>query len=157
MSTYHLVDEFHQKFGVPHGDPKHPTLDFERVRLRFDLIAEEFCELIAALYGENTAEDVRADIAGAIWFAQRIEDMDPRTGDIVEVADALGDLEVVINGFALEAGIPLPSVIAEIHRSNMSKLGADGEPILREDGKILKGPNYTEPDIEGVLDGTVYA
>jgi predicted HAD superfamily Cof-like phosphohydrolase len=71
--------------------------------------------------------------------------------DIVGIADALGDLAYVIAGAALEFGIPLEEVIEEIHRANMSKLGADGKPITRADGKSLKGPNYTPPDIAGVL------
>lgn len=71
--------------------------------------------------------------------------------DEVEVADALGDLIYVIYGTAISFGIDLDAVVAEIHRSNMSKLGEDGKPIYREDGKVLKGPNYFKPDILGVL------
>ena len=71
--------------------------------------------------------------------------------DVVEAADALADLDYVIAGMALEAGIPHPDVVREVHRANMSKLGADGQPILREDGKILKSDGYTPPDVRGVL------
>lgn len=71
--------------------------------------------------------------------------------DIVGVADALGDIIYIAIGTALEYGIDLAAVWNEIQRANMSKLGADGKPIFREDGKVLKGPNYTPPDIRKVL------
>lgn len=145
MSTFVKVKEFHYAFKAPVGDEAEPTLNFDRLQMRFDLIAEEFCELVEALYGREAAEWIDAEIRDSIVG------IDPRGGDIVEAADALADMEVVINGFAIEAGIPLDLVINEVHDSNMSKLGADGEPILREDGKILKGPNYVKPDVAGVL------
>jgi len=66
-------------------------------------------------------------------------------------ADALADLIYVIYGMALETGIDLASVLAEVQRSNMSKLGADGMPVYREDGKVLKGPDYFPPNVEAVL------
>lgn len=70
--------------------------------------------------------------------------------DIVGVADALADIIYVAVGTALEYGIPLADVWAEVQRSNMSKL-VNGVALKREDGKVLKGPGYTPPDIEGVL------
>lgn len=73
--------------------------------------------------------------------------------DIVGIADALGDMVYVIYGTALTYGIDLNAVITEIHRANMSKLGEDGHPIYRGDGKVLKGPNYIPPDIEAVMWG----
>lgn len=72
-------------------------------------------------------------------------------GDLVEVADALADMVYVIYGTACEYGLPLDALLAEVHRSNMSKLGPDGQPVRRADGKILKGPDYQPPDIAGVL------
>ena len=74
--------------------------------------------------------------------------------DLVELADGMADLIVVVCGTALSYGIPLDEVFAEVHLSNMSKLGEDGKPIYREDGKVLKGPYYHPPDIQGVLDAT---
>lgn len=71
--------------------------------------------------------------------------------NMVEAADALADLIYVIYGMALEMGIDLAKVLAEVQRSNMSKLGEDGKPIYREDGKVLKGPGYFRPDVAGVL------
>ena len=74
--------------------------------------------------------------------------------DLVEVADALGDMLYILCGTILELGMQykIEEVFEEIQRSNMSKLGADGKPIYREDGKVLKGPNYFKPDIQSVLD-----
>ncbi len=73
--------------------------------------------------------------------------------DLVEVADALGDMLYILCGTILEHGMQhkIEEVFEEIQRSNMSKLGADGKPIYREDGKVLKGPNYFKPDIKGIL------
>ena len=74
--------------------------------------------------------------------------------DLVEVADALGDMLYILCGTILEHGMQykIEEVFEEIQRSNMSKLGADGKPIYREDGKVLKGPNYFKPDIQTIID-----
>ena len=74
-------------------------------------------------------------------------------GDLVEVADALGDMLYILCGTIIEHGLQdkIEEVFAEIQRSNMTKLGADGKPIYREDGKVMKGPNYSPPDLAGVL------
>lgn len=71
--------------------------------------------------------------------------------DVVAAADTLGDLEYVVNGMALGMGVDLPAVVREIHRSNMTKLGPDGKPIYREDGKILKGEGYEPPRLKELL------
>lgn len=71
--------------------------------------------------------------------------------NIEQIADALGDILVIVYGTALAYGIPLDDVFAEIHRANMSKLGEDGLPITDETGKVKKGPHYTPPDVAGVL------
>ena len=74
--------------------------------------------------------------------------------DLVEVADALGDMLYILCGTIIEHGMQhkIEEVFNEIQKSNMSKLGADGKPIFREDGKVLKGPNYFKPDIKTILD-----
>jgi predicted HAD superfamily Cof-like phosphohydrolase len=144
-----MVREFHEKFGAPIRDGA-PTVDFGRVHLRMALIAEEFAELVDAVYGEDAGYAVRQGFKHA-------QDADDGSRDVVEAADALADLDYVIAGMALEAGIPHPDVVEEVHRSNMSKLGADGQPVLREDGKILKGPGYFRPHIAAVLFGDVLA
>ena len=73
--------------------------------------------------------------------------------DLVEVADALGDMLYILCGTILSHGMQykITEVFNEIQRSNMSKLGDDGKPIYREDGKVLKGPNYFKPDIKSIL------
>ena len=71
--------------------------------------------------------------------------------DIVAAADALTDILYVTYGAAHAFGIDVDACFAEVQRSNMSKLGEDGKPIYREDGKVLKGPNYSEPDLKSVL------
>jgi predicted HAD superfamily Cof-like phosphohydrolase len=74
--------------------------------------------------------------------------------DLVEVADALGDMLYILCGTIIEHGMQhkIEEVFDEIQRSNMSKLDANGQPIYREDGKVLKGPNYFKPNISDILD-----
>ena len=72
-------------------------------------------------------------------------------GDLVEIADAIGDILYVTAQQATTIGMPVDALLREIQRSNLSKLGEDGKPIYREDGKVLKGPNFSEPDILSVL------
>ena len=74
-----------------------------------------------------------------------------RDNNIKEVADALTDILYVTYGAGHAFGIDLDECFKEVHRSNMSKLGEDGKPIYREDGKVLKGPNYSEPDLKGIV------
>lgn len=119
------VEEFHRAFGL--GVENEPKADLGTAKnaLRFNLMDEENKEYLEA--------------------AER--------GDLVEVADALGDMLYILCGTILEHGMQdkIEAVFNEIQRSNMSKLGANGKPIYREDGKVLKGPNYFKPDIEAVL------
>lgn len=77
-----------------------------------------------------------------------------KAGDMVEIADALGDQLYILCGTILRHGMQdvIESVFKEIQASNMSKLGADGNPIYREDGKVLKGPNYFKPDIKSAME-----
>jgi predicted HAD superfamily Cof-like phosphohydrolase len=92
--------------------------------LRYNLIDEELKELRQALDERN----------------------------LIEVADALTDLLYVVYGAGHSFGVNLDKCFEEVHNSNMSKLDEDGEPIYREDGKVLKGPNYWAPDLKRVLD-----
>lgn len=120
------VQEFHEAFGL--GVKKLPAADLEpeKIQLRYELMKEENEEYLAAA----------------------------RDGDLHEIADALGDMLYILCGTILEHGMQdkITEVFEEIQRSNMSKLGADGKPVYREDGKILKGPNYSRPDLAKILD-----
>ena len=110
MSNFNLVEEFMTTFGQEVKiKAEWPNEDV--CDLRVDLISEEFDELREAIYTKE--------------------------GTLVDVADALTDLLVVIYGAGHAFGIDLDSCFAEVHRSNMSKLGEDGKPIYREDGKVL--------------------
>lgn len=71
--------------------------------------------------------------------------------DVVGVADALTDILYVTYGAGAAFGIDLDKCFEEVHNSNMSKLDRDGRPIYREDGKILKGPDYFEPNLEKIV------
>ena len=120
------VADFHQAFGLGISQQPRADLGPEKNLLRFNLMDEENQEYLEA--------------------ANR--------GDLVEVADALGDMLYILCGTILEHGMQykIGEVFEEIQRSNMSKLGADGKPVYREDGKVLKGPNYFRPDIRAILD-----
>jgi predicted HAD superfamily Cof-like phosphohydrolase len=76
-----------------------------------------------------------------------------KNNDIIEVADALGDMLYILCGTIIEHGMQnkIEEIFDEIQKSNMSKLGSDGKPIYREDGKVMKGPNYFKPDISKIL------
>ncbi|MGC5616985.1 GNAT family N-acetyltransferase [Georgenia sp. Z1491] len=138
-----LVRQFHATYELPVVTTG-PEADVERVHMRTGLVVEEAAELVGAVYGRR-AEEILVEA-----FARAVE-ADDGARDTVEVADALGDLVYVAYGMALECGIPLPAVLREIQASNLSKLGEDGRPIYREDGKVLKGPGYFPPDVDGVL------
>lgn len=139
-----LVSEFHTTFDAPIRTGK-PTLEYARATMRMALIEEEFCELMDAYYGPRAGKHVREAIAFARWA------LDEVVRDVVEVTDAMGDLIYVLYGMALESGIPLDAALIEIHRSNMSKVGPNGEVLRREDGKILKPKTFSQPDLAAVL------
>jgi len=119
------VEEFHNAFGIESA--KSPTVDVseQKIILRYNLMKEENEEYLEAAQNK----------------------------DLVEVADALGDMLYILCGTILSHGMQhkISEVFEEIQRSNMSKLGSDGKPIYREDGKILKGPNYFKPNISSIL------
>ena len=120
------VHEFHSAFKL--GIKNEPTADLGAAKklLRFNLMKEENEEYLEAA----------------------------NTNDLVEVADALGDMLYILAGTIIEHGMQykIAEVFDEIQRSNMSKLGEDGHPIFREDGKVLKGPNYFKPNIGEILE-----
>lgn len=122
-----------------------PTLDFDRMHKLVDMLAEEFTELVAAVYGKDAGRVALAEIRDAIAA------LDDGTRDVVLAADALADIATVDFCMALEAGIPLDDVLEEVHASNLTKLGPDGRPIKDERGKFVKGPDYRPPDIAAVL------
>lgn len=77
-----------------------------------------------------------------------------QNGDMLEIVDALGDMLYIWCGTVLKHGMQdiIGDVFDEIQRSNMSKLGVDKKPIFRDDGKVMKGPNYFKPNIKGILE-----
>lgn len=119
------VEEFHTTFKI--GNSEHIQLiDEKDYTLRYNLIKEENEEYLEAC----------------------------KNGDIVEIADALGDQLYILFGTILKHGLQhkIEEVYDEIHRSNMSKLDEKGEPIFREDGKILKSVHYFKPNIKSIIE-----
>lgn len=119
------VEKFHISFGINNNYAPTTDVSKEMIELRHRLLEEENNEYLEAA----------------------------KAGDLVEVADALGDILYILCGTMLTHGMQnkILDVFYEIQASNMSKLGADGKAIRREDGKVLKGPNYFKPNIEDIL------
>jgi predicted HAD superfamily Cof-like phosphohydrolase len=118
-------------------------------------------KLFHETYGLGVSEEMKADL-GALKNELRYNLMKEeneeyleavQNNDIIEIADALGDMLYILCGTILEHGLQhkIEEVFDEIQRSNMSKLGEDGKPIYREDGKVMKGPNYFKPNFEKIL------
>lgn len=125
MKPSEAVHEFHTKFGIRRAHPH----DMDSIGFRMCLIAEEFREVLEA---------------GGLRAEVQVQ----RTMEPIETAHLLkelADLAYVIYGTAEALGWDLDEAVKRVHESNMSKLGADGKPVYREDGKVLKGPNYREP------------
>lgn len=119
------VKAFHSAFKIGYRETPKADLGIDKNELRFNLMKEENEEYLEAA----------------------------KNNDLIEVADALGDMLYILCGTIIEHGMQhkIEAVFNEIQKSNMSKLGADGQPIYREDGKVLKGPNYFKPDIDKIL------
>lgn len=151
---------FHSLYNVPMApmgseDREFKHMDHARVALRIGLIVEELVELLEDGFGvKMDVEFSHRDCNdGFPVRTNRLADVLAASGkrDGAEVADASGDLVYVLYGMMLEMGYDLRDVVQEIHGSNMTKLGEDGKPIYREDGKVLKGPNYMKPNIPAAL------
>jgi predicted HAD superfamily Cof-like phosphohydrolase len=119
------VAQFHDAFGIQNNYAPISGLNAAEVQLRFDLMKEENEEYLEAA----------------------------KNGDLVEIADALGDQLYILCGTILRHGLQdkITEVFEEIQRSNMSKLDANGKPIYREDGKVLKSELYFKPNIAKIL------
>jgi predicted HAD superfamily Cof-like phosphohydrolase len=119
------VRKFHTSFGLGVSETLKADLGEAVNLLRFNLMKEENEEYLEAVQNK----------------------------DIVEIADALGDMLYILCGTIIEHGLQhkIEEVFNEIQRSNMSKLDANGKPIYREDGKVMKGPNYFKPDFTKIL------
>ena len=124
----------------------------DNLKLRMRLILEEFIEFVEACTDSGSPK-VIATIACLKAADLGIEDMSSEDMqlDHIEAADALTDIEYVTLGSGHSIGVNLDACFEEVHGSNMSKAGADGKPIFREDGKIEKGPNYYRPNLGKVL------
>lgn len=136
-SNFELVKDFHSTFSqIP--DPDQPTVpEPDEIRLRVRLMVEELQETLAEL-GMVADIEIRS-----IDYAPKI--------DLAKLAKELADLIYVVYGTGAKAGLPMDAVFAEVHASNMSKAGPNGEVSYRSDGKVIKGPNYYEPDIRALL------
>ena len=122
MTNFEKVKEFMTTFGQE-VKSKAEFPNEKIVELRKKLIDEEFNELKDAINENN----------------------------LIEVADALTDILVVTYGAGVAFGIDLDKCFKEVHRSNMSKLSEDGKPIYNEFGKVMKGPNYSKPNLKQFL------
>lgn len=134
------VRQFHTAFGQPVRDTPTTEVDDGLRDLRVELIREEFEEYARAVYGPKCRVSVSYPV-----------DSD-HAPDIIEIADAMGDIAYVLYGAALVYGIDLAPVVSDIHYSNMSKLDPEtGEALYRADGKVKKGSDYFPPNLAFVL------
>jgi predicted HAD superfamily Cof-like phosphohydrolase len=139
------VEEFHRTYEIPvAGTPSVPEKALLDKQLR--CIFEEAVELLEAAGGSQTDVCTLKDM-----FEMALKYREHDKVDLVEVADACGDLDYTVESLRLVLGINGLPIADEIQRSNMSKLDENGKPLKREDGKILKGPNFKEPDIRSQL------
>lgn len=116
------------------GHPINGRMTVAELMLRLDLIDEEV---------EEFAKEVRA--AGYMILHGK------RPDNLPEMLKELADIQYVISGFAVAFGLPLGKAFERVHKSNLSKLGDDGKPIYREDGKVMKGPNYEPPKLQDLV------
>lgn len=143
---------FHEIYNCPIEEETTPTIEHmsdERIALRLGLNVEETKELLLDGFGIDTEITYRVNGHPYTQLVDAVKASGKR--DVVAASDALGDISYVSDGFAIEMGVDLDLVINEIHASNMTKLGEDGNPIYRGDGKVLKGPHYVKPDIAAVI------
>lgn len=133
MSLYQLVKEFHLAYNLPVN--KHLNLD--EVYLRGNLNLEEYMELDAEL----------ADAKEQLFKNSIIISRETKERILKESCD----LVYVVVGLCVAMGLPFDEAFKRVHESNMSKLGEDGKPIYRDDGKILKGPNYKKADLSDLV------
>ena len=117
-----------------------------------------FHEMYDLLINESPTVDVADSIKSLRYELMKEENEEyleaVKNNDLVEMADALGDMLYILCGTIITHGMQhkISAVFEEIQRSNMSKLGKNGKPIYREDGKVMKGPNYFKPNIAKVLE-----
>lgn len=133
--------EWHQAVGEARFIERDSKGRDDLVALRYNLISEEAGEALEELKNYRIAGLVDEYISGV------------PTADLRALAKELADILYVVYGTADLFDIPLEAVFAEVHRSNMSKVGPDGKVIRREDGKILKPDTYRAPDLRGAFTG----
>lgn len=131
-SVTEFFNAFNRKYDLPFESG--PELS-----LNMNLITEEF-------------EEFRRAVVDAVFSQSKTEDGKPTKEAMAHVLKELCDLLYVAYGFAVAYNLPVLEAFNRVHASNMSKLGNDGKPIHRDDGKVLKGPNYWVPNLEGLFE-----
>jgi len=133
LSREDLVAQFHKAFGHPIGKRN----DVDLLVLRNTLIFEEY-------------EELKEELAAAIADLNQKGEISNKTKE--RILKEMADLQYVLSGLAVVLDLPLSTAFVRVHDSNMSKLGLDGKPLLREDGKILKSELYIPPDLEDLVE-----
>lgn len=157
--------QFHRFYDAPimrgFPDRRISHMSDDRLAFRLGFMVEEMKEIFRDAFGIEMRVEYftdygteREDCFGESLLADALQASGKR--DIIELADGLGDLNVVVNGFAIEAGIDMNQVDKEIAASNFTKADDDGNPIIGDGvtgpvGKVMKGPNYMKPQLERVL------
>lgn len=132
LSREDVVSEFHKAFG----QDVDKEMNSRNLKLRHGLIYEEY-------------EELKDEFAAALADLAQYGEVKPKTKE--RMLKELADLQYVISGMAVTFGLPLQVAFVRVHKSNMSKLGEDGKPVYREDGKVLKSDKYAPPDLEDLV------
>lgn len=157
-SIYQMVKAFHKVYDLPIVSPSQSKDNFahmtkERLAMRFGLIVEEFKELCEAMDMQCRVQLGYLDEEEETVWTEDVVEAITNTEErcVADVADALFDLKYVIVGFEYEVGIDPQTCALEGQASNLSKLMPDGSVLRREDGKVLKGPDFFRPDMAKAL------
>lgn len=150
ITNLQRVKQFMRVFKQAYSDTPTKDVSVDTIKLRLKLGLEELEELFFAVLDDSAAKMVNKDFRSINDFINKIPDSSFSV-NLIEVADALTDIEYINNGTAAVFGIPLDDTFQEVHRSNMSKLDAKGLPVFREDGKVIKSDLYSPPDLKSVL------
>lgn len=146
MDYIKATQEFIEAMGQPEGQRVDDDVNCDLLHLRTKLISEETDEV---LFSVKDLMNLMLESKVGVRPVSKQEFVAAKAALLKELCD----LQYVLSGFAVTFGLPFDEAFRRVHESNMSKLGSDGKPVYREDGKVMKGPNYKEPNLTDLVEG----
>lgn len=146
MDYIKATQEFIEAMGQPEGRCVDDDVNYDLLHLRAKLISEETDEVLFAV---KDLKNLMLESKAGVRPVSKQEFVAAKAALLKELCD----LQYVLSGFAVTFGLPFDEAFRRVHESNMSKLGPDGKPVYREDGKVMKGPNYKEPNLTDLVEG----